>query len=73
MEVRWLQMVRVGRVWQHFPATRLTGFLGHIGDMIVGVVVQQKNSMLPIRSFLLNSRLESINLLSIEFSIDRLN
>ena len=59
-------------MWQHFPAKHLNGFLGHIGDMRVGVVVQQKNSMLPIRYFLLNSCLEMLHLLNIEFFIDRL-
>ena len=62
--VRW--------VWQYFPATRLIGSLGHIGDMRAGVVVQQKNSMLPIGSFLLNSCLEWFHLLNIEFRVDRL-
>ena len=57
---------------QHFPATCLNGFLGHNGDMRAGIVMQQKNSMLPIRSFLLNSRLESFHLLNIELRVDRL-
>ena len=34
--------------------------------------MQQKNSILPVRSFLLNSRLESFHLLNIEFRVDRL-
>ena len=37
-----------------------------------GVVVQLMDSMLPIRSFLFNSRLESFHLLNIEFRVDRL-
>ena len=37
------------------PATCLNGFLGHIGDMRAGVVAQQKNSMLLIMFFLLNT------------------
>lgn len=72
VEIHWCQIGRVRRVWQHFPAMRLNGFLGHIGDMRAGVIVQQKNSMLPIRSFLLNSRVESFHLLNIEFRVDRL-
>ena len=54
-------------MWQHFPAMRLNGFC--IRDMRAGVVVQQKNSMLPIGSFLLNSCLESFHLLNIELSV----
>ena len=43
------------------------------GDMRAGVVVQQKNSMLPIGSFHLNScHRESVHLLNIEFCVDRL-
>ena len=46
----------------------LNGFLGHIGDMMAGVVVQQKNSMLPDRSFFI----VVLSLLNIEFRVDRL-
>ena len=46
--------------------------IGHVDDITVGVVVQQKNSMLPFSYFLLNSRLESFHLFNIEFHVDRL-
>ena len=59
-------------MWQHVPAARLNGFFAHIGDMRADVVVQQKNYMLPITSFVLNSRLEAFHLLNIEFCVDRL-
>ena len=56
-------------MWQNFSATPLSGFLGHIGENRAVVVVQQENSMLTIRSFPLNSRLELFHLLNIEFRI----
>ena len=59
-------------MWEHFPATLLNVFLGHIGNMRSGVAVPKKNSMLPNRSFLLSSRLESNHLLNIEFRVDSL-
>ena len=46
----------------HMTATGLNGFLGHIGDMRSGVA-QQKNSMPPIRFFLMNGCHESFHLL----------
>ena len=72
VEIHWSQVGIVRQEWQHFPATCLNVFLGHIGDMRAGVVVQQEDSMLPIRSSLLNSHLESFHLLNIEFRVDRL-
>ena len=59
-------------MWQHFPDLCLNGFLGHVGDMRAGGVVQQKNSMLPIMFLLLCCRLESFHLLNIEFHVDQL-
>ena len=51
------------------PSHTLNGFFGHIDDLKADVFMQQKNSMLPIRSFLLSSRLESFHLLNIEFCV----
>ena len=58
-------------MWQHFPVMRLSGFLGHFGNMRARVVVKQKNSTLSIKSFLLNSPVESFHLLNVEFRVDR--
>ena len=69
MEIRSYQVGRIRRMWQHFPAKRLNGFLGHIGDVRAGVVVLQKNGMSPIRSFLLDSVVESLHLLDVKFRI----
>lgn len=65
----WCQIGRVWQAWQHFPTMCLNGFLCHIGHMRVGNVMQQKSSMLPIRSFILNSHVELFHLLNIEFCI----
>ena len=54
-------------MWQHFPATCLNGFLGHICHIRAGVVVQKKKYILTIRPFLMNSRQ-----LKTEFRVDRL-
>ena len=54
------------------PSHAFKCLLSHIGDMSVGVVVHHNISMLPIRSFLLNSCLESFHLLNIEFCVDHL-
>ena len=55
-----------------YRATRLNGFLGHNGEMRTDVVAQQNNAMLPIKTFLMKSRLESFHPLNIEFRLKRL-
>ena len=70
MQICCRPIERVRWAWQNFPATCFNVFLGHIGDMRAVVVVQQKNSVLPIRHFLLNSCLKSFHLLNIEFRVD---
>ena len=72
MEIYWCQMGDYGGCGSTSQPRVLNDFLSYFGDMRSGVVVQQKNSMLPIRSFLLNRRLELFHLLNIEFGVDRL-
>ena len=54
---------------QNFLAQSLNGFLGHIGDVRAGVVVKQKNAVSPIRSYLLDSIVDSLHLMDIQVRI----
>lgn len=42
------QVGRIWRMWQHFPAKHLNSFLSHTGNVRAGIVMLQKNAMLPI-------------------------
>ena len=57
-------------MWQNFPAVGLSGFFGHIRNMRAVVVLHQKNTVLSIRFFFLNSRLELFHVLNIKFWVD---